>query len=183
LGNAFPTLALAVLLTAFLSACGASDIKEKRAEAAASNVVVETAFDANCEKLLVREINRAEKEIVVAIYNITRKGINAALVHAAKRGVKVRLKYDENSHHESKGMAGAIKYLQNNGIDCTPVKMSKESGLMHDKFTVIDGKRVLTGSFNYTSAASTLNYENIVLIESEDVAKNFLAEFDKIKSK
>jgi phosphatidylserine/phosphatidylglycerophosphate/cardiolipin synthase-like enzyme len=52
---------------------------------------VEAAFGRDCETLLVREIGKAEKEISVAIYSITRRNIASALTKAVERGVKVRL--------------------------------------------------------------------------------------------
>ena len=141
------------------------------------------AFNADCEKLLIEEINRADKEILIAIYNITRRNITGALGHAVHRGVKVRLKYEAKSHSDSEKMTDTIDFLESRGVECTPIKMPEKGGIMHDKFTVIDRKRVLTGSFNYTSSASTMNYENLVLIESPAVAKRYIEEFDKIKSK
>ena len=55
--------------------------------------------------------------------------------------------------------------------------------MLHHNFVVIDGKRVVTGSFNYTKTAAESSYENLVVIESEEVAGKFLEEFDKIKGK
>jgi phosphatidylserine/phosphatidylglycerophosphate/cardiolipin synthase-like enzyme len=154
------------------------------AEDAATNAVVKAAFNGDCEKLLIEQIDRADKEILVAIYSMTRKNISGALVRAVGRGVKVRLKYDATSDSESESMSKTIEYLEKKGIKCDAIKLSGEKdSKMHDKFTVIDRKRVLTGSFNYTTSASTRNYENIVLIESPVIAKQYIEEFENIKSK
>jgi hypothetical protein len=153
------------------------------AEEPADNAVVKVAFNADCEKLLIQQIDRAEKDVIVAIYNITRRNITGALVRAVQRGVNVRLKYEAKSHSDSEKMTDTIDFLEGKGIVCTSIKMADKEGIMHDKFTVIDRKRVLTGSFNYTSSASTVNYENLVLIESAAVAKRYIEEFEKIKSK
>ena len=151
--------------------------------AAGDRAPVEAAFGDDCEALLVREIGRAEKDIVVAIYSITRRNITAALAEAVERGVKVRLKYDAGSAADTDDMKSAIRYLRKQGVKCEAIAMSDAYGKMHHKFTVIDGKRVLTGSYNYTSSATSANDENIVLIESPDIAKEFSTEFERIKSK
>lgn len=143
---------------------------------------VEVVFGPKCEKMLLSEINQAEKEILVAIYSITRKSIRSALVNAVKRDVKVCVKYDVKSA-EWKGMKQAIGYMKKRGVKCVPVKMKHKYAKLHHKFTVIDGKRVLTGSYNYTTSASMWNYENLVLIESADIAKAFIKEFKKIKNR
>ena len=143
------------------------------------------AFGRSCETLLVREIGGAEKEITVAIFSLTRRNITSALARAIERGVKVRIKYDEPSmdSSEDNGMQKSIAYLKNSGAQCTPIKMSDERARMHHKFMVIDGKRVLTGSYNYTSTATTANYENLLLVESAEIAKQFLEEFERIKDR
>ena len=37
---------------------------------------------------------------------------------------------------------------------------------MHNKFAVIDDEIVLTGSFNWTSAAANNNQENLVVVDN-----------------
>ncbi|MBU2590239.1 MAG: hypothetical protein KKB39_05760 [Nanoarchaeota archaeon] len=50
-------------------------------------------------------------------------------------------------------------------------------GLMHNKFCIIDESIVFTGSYN----PNGLNYKNnIVIIESEHLAKNYLDEFNEL---
>lgn len=142
---------------------------------------VATAFGGQCEKMLIREIRRARSEINIAIFTITRTAICKALVEAAGGGVAVKVKFFSETH-QSEGMRLAVERLRKGGVECIPVKM-KGDALMHHKFTVIDARRVLTGSFNYTTQATEANYENMVLIESEKVARQFLAEFERIKKR
>jgi len=143
---------------------------------------VEAVFGKDCEKMLVREINRADTEILVAIYSITRKSITSALVRATRRGVRVIVKYDAKSY-EWQGMTQAVGYMAKRGIECVRVKMAGKYSKMHHKFAVIDRKRVLTGSYNYTTVASTVSYENLVLLNSVEVARTFTAEFQRIRSR
>ena len=51
--------------------------------------------------------------------------------------------------------------------------------LMHHKFCIIDLKKVLTGSFNWTLRAN-YNYENIEEIESREKAEEYAERFIKI---
>jgi len=143
---------------------------------------VKTAFGKDCETMLIKETSTAKEEILVAIYSLTRRNINSALVRAVKRGVKVTLKYDLGQS-DLDAMKEAVDYLKTHGVECIPVKMSDERATMHHKFMVIDRKRVLTGSYNYTSPASTINYENLVVIDSAETATAFVKEFERIKDK
>jgi len=59
-------------------------------------------------------------------------------------------------------------------------KKIKSEGLMHNKFCVLDEKIVITGSYNPTQ--NNFNQNNIIIIESETLAKNYLEEFEEIKN-
>ena len=39
---------------------------------------------------------------------------------------------------------------------------------------IIDGKTVITGSFNFTKAAETKNAENLLIIQSPELAKLYI---------
>ncbi len=181
-----------LILTLFpaiqLPQCLAADlpVKDSRARSNAtssSSANVTTAFGSDCERLLIKEISRAKEEMFIAIYSITRRNIVNAISQAAKRKVKIIIKYDAQTCLELESMQQAIDTLKECGIKCMGVEMGDEFGKMHHKFIVIDGKRVLTGSFNYTSSGSAVSYENLVSIESSTIAENFLNEFYKIKSR
>lgn len=44
---------------------------------------------------------------------------------------------------------------------------------------VVDGLRVATGSFNYKDSSDTRNAENLVLIDSPDLAARYEADWEK----
>ena len=50
--------------------------------------------------------------------------------------------------------------LQKNGAF---VRVKKSDYLMHHKFAIIDGKNLITGSFNWTMQAAMGNYENVLI--------------------
>lgn len=50
-------------------------------------------------------------------------------------------------------------------------------GSMHNKFAVIDGETVISGSYNWTTSAEKWNYENLLIISSSRVAEPFEKEF------
>lgn len=144
---------------------------------------VAAAFGAGCEKLLLDALGTATNEIQVAVFSFTRRNVSQALVRAASRKVKVTVKYDVRSLEESEGMAQTIGYLRNRGVNCLGIAMSGEHAKMHHKFAVVDGRVVVTGSWNYTSTGVDQNYENVVRIESEEVARAFLNEFEGIRDR
>jgi len=143
---------------------------------------VDVAFDDECERLLLREVPKTKKELLVASYIITRQSIVEAICRVAERKVPVKLKFDERQA-DYEGMKKALEKLRKAGVTCTPIKFSSRYAQMHDKFIIMDRQRVLTGSYNFTTTASRENYENLVLIESPKVAEEFARAFERIHAK
>lgn len=74
--------------------------------------------------------------------------------------------------------AGKMKTIfHGNGI---PVRHETGTGLMHNKFAVVDDSIVLTGSFNWTRSAEGANNENLLKITSPDLAAQYAEEFSEL---
>jgi phosphatidylserine/phosphatidylglycerophosphate/cardiolipin synthase-like enzyme len=176
--RSFPSLGRILLLSAWLT-LGVNAAVVTNANTA---VQADVAFDEDCERLLLREVAKAKKELLVASYIITRQSIVEAISRIAERKVPVKLKYDDRQA-DYEGMRKALEKLRKAGVTCTAIKFSSRYGQMHDKFLVIDRQKVLTGSYNFTTTASKENYENLVLLESPKIAEEFARAFDRIHAK
>ena len=51
---------------------------------------------------------------------------------------------------------------------------------LHHKFAVIDNKKVITGSFNWSPSAAHTNDETLLVIHSPQLAKQFTREMDRL---
>ena len=56
-------------------------------------------------------------------------------------------------------------------------------GLMHDKFCVVDRKKVFTGSMNPTLRDTKMNNNNLIFIESDVIASYYSDEFEELVTK
>ncbi len=124
-----------------------------------------------CAQHLISEFDSAENSIHVAVYSFTSDKIANSLARAAARGVEVRIVSDYSQSFSEYSVLEQLSLAE------ADVCIKKGSGLMHNKFAVIDGKTVATGSFNYTKNADTKNDENLVLIRSKKQAQKFTLEF------
>lgn len=129
----------------------------------------------NALQLVLSTINSARRNIDVAAYSFTSKPVAAALVAAKNRGVAVRVVADEKSNI---GKYTAVTFLANQGV---PVRLNGRYAIMHNKFMVVDGDTVQTGSFNYTASAVIRNAENVLLIkEIPELAATYQGEFNRL---
>lgn len=127
----------------------------------------------NPEEHLIQVIDSSKNSLDIAIYSLTDRAIANAIIQAKKRNVKVEIITDKKEA-ASKSEKIILTLLKSNNI---PIKINTHSGLMHMKVTVMDGSIVTTGSYNYTSAASKINDENLVIIHDSKIAKAFDDEF------
>jgi phosphatidylserine/phosphatidylglycerophosphate/cardiolipin synthase-like enzyme len=130
------------------------------------------ALSGGPEAGVVRAIDGAAERIDVAMYDLNLWDVRDALLRARARGVEVRLVME----HDNMG-AAEVTDLQSAGI---PVVGDTDEGLMHDKFVVIDGREVWTGSMNLTVSDAHFNRNNLLRLPGADVARVYSAEFDEM---
>lgn len=115
--------------------------------------------------------------IVGAIQHFNHGGIAADLRAAASRGVKVTLLMDDDIVIGGSEVPGVTQFYNNElknytdpitkitaptGIQIRFMETNSENrqSLMHNKFLILDGKRVFSGAGHFTDAGMKKNYEN-----------------------
>jgi mitochondrial cardiolipin hydrolase len=157
------------------------------ASAASAGMAVQACFSpyGKCSGQIIREITRAEKEILVAVYAFTNDEIAWALVKASQRGVKVQVVVDQEFDATNDG--SKKKFLEQQRIPIrrlSGLDKGNGAGLMHQKFAVIDRRVVLTGSYNWTVAAENSNDENLLLFrDAGPLAEEYRKEFFRLWEK
>nr|WP_307455362.1 phospholipase D family protein [Pantoea ananatis] len=128
----------------------------------------------SAQNLILHSIDDAKKSIDIAAYSFTSKPISLALLAAKKRGVQIRIVAD----YKANAKYTAVSFIKNAGVI---VRLNSNYEIMHNKFMVIDGVDVQTGSFNYTSSASVRNAENVIVIKNnEKLAGAYEQEFMRL---
>ena len=124
------------------------------------------------DEQLVAAIDAAHLRVDVAAFDLDLKSVTDALIRAHHRGVPVRLVTDSDYADE----LGPTR-LREAGI---PVVTDNRSPFMHDKFVIIDGNAVWTGSWNLTDNGTYRNNNNAVVIQSAELAENYTLEFGEM---
>ena len=120
-----------------------------------------------CTEAVVKNLDQAEKSVLVQAYSFTSLPIAEALVNAHKRGVKVKVLLDKS---QRRGKGSKLELLVNAGI---PVSIDTKHSIAHNKVMIIDGVTVITGSFNFTTAAEDRNAENLLVVHDKVVTKKY----------
>lgn len=123
------------------------------------DIAVFFAPDGGCLSAIAWQVQEARKSIDVQAFLLSTKRIAEPLIAAHRRGVAVRVIFDREQADQNVSLD---EKLAEAGI---PVFYdSPAKGKAHDKVMIIDGRTVITGSFNFTLAADESNAENMLVI-------------------
>ena len=126
-----------------------------------------------------KAIDAAEVSLRAVLYKFDEPSLLPALMSAIERGVDVRLLVDsaqaggfdegEGSLVESARAAGAaVRYWDS------------ARGKLHAKFSVLDGRRALAGSYNWTRSARRSNVELLLDIDDPETVSRLLELFEQL---
>jgi phosphatidylserine/phosphatidylglycerophosphate/cardiolipin synthase-like enzyme len=118
-----------------------------------------------CTETVVSALNQAKQTVLVQAYSFTSAPIAKALVDAHKRGVTVKVILDKSQKTEKYSDGDFLAHAE------IPVLIDEAHAIAHNKVMVIDGQIVITGSFNFTKAAEEHNAENLLVLNSPELAK------------
>ncbi len=138
-----------------------------------------SAHHGGLDARLVALMDRATRTLDVADYDFDLRDVAEAMVLAARRGVRVRMVTDTDTVENVRQpeIQAAFKLLADAGI---PVVPDGRQAIMHDKFTVVDGEWLQTGSWNYTDGDTYRLNNNLAIFHSPELAQNYTAEFEKM---
>lgn len=138
-----------------------------------AKVVVFFSPHGNCEQMIVKQINTAQKTVDAAVYSINNDNIVNALLDAKQRGVKIRILTDRI---QATGKSSKVKYLYDNNIN---IRVHSNFKIEHNKFAIYDGIYGSTGSFNWTNPAEKKNSENCIFFDNIDgVLDSYINRFE-----
>ena len=127
------------------------------------NIQVHFCPSENCSQILSSFIDTATKSVHCALHELDDPSIQNSILQKQQE-MEVKIIVDDH-------------YLDEfNYSFVTPDR----SGLMHNKFCIIDNKRVSTGSMNPTILGTTKNNNNLLIIESSSLATNYEDEFKEM---
>jgi len=127
-----------------------------------------------CDQKIISEISRAQNSVSVQAYQLTSQPIRQALSSDNNRGIKVLVILDKSQVSSIKRVSAA-QFFYDNKI---PVWIDRKPRIAHNKIMIIDGKEVITGSYNFSHAAQFNNSENVVFIKSPDISSQYLKNFN-----
>lgn len=138
-------------------------------------------FDENIEEVIIKNIHDAKEELCVAVAWFTSPTLMDELKALKKRGVNIKVIISTASQNFKYNNDSKIREVCNKlKVALIPKRRNQNfDNLMHNKYCIIDNKKVIDGSYNWSKNAK-YNLEHIIVIESRTVAKMYKNNFEKI---
>lgn len=124
--------------------------------------------------VLVKSIDRSERSIDAALYDLDLPEVRDALLRAHRRGLQVRMVAEGSNREQS-----AFQSLALAGV---PLIADERGSLMHHKFLILDQSIVWTGSTNLTWNGVYRNDNHMLRFDSPLMAHNYAVEFEEMFS-
>ncbi|MCY3718425.1 MAG: phospholipase D-like domain-containing protein [Anaerolineaceae bacterium] len=124
---------------------------------------------------LAAAIDAAQVSVDIAAFELNNPLLARAILDAAARGLRLRVVTDDE--HGLRASDGLIATLAAAGI---PVVDDGRSALMHNKFVIIDGNSVWTGSMNLTVNGAGRHNNNLLQLRAAEALRRYQAEFDEM---
>jgi phosphatidylserine/phosphatidylglycerophosphate/cardiolipin synthase-like enzyme len=125
---------------------------------------------------LIRFVRAAKKSIHVLAFSFTDDELAQEIVTRHAAGIDARVVLEKRG---SGGRGSVLALLRAGGVDVTT---DANSFVMHHKVIIVDSTWTITGSYNFSAAAARSNDENVLIIKSPAIARQYEAEFSRIRA-
>ncbi|WP_207536310.1 phospholipase D-like domain-containing protein [Desertivirga arenae] len=128
------------------------------------------------ENILISEINIATESISVAVSWFVNHKLFNTLLKKASEGITIRLIIvNDDLNNRDSGLP--FQKLIDRNIQ---FYFSNNAKLMHNKFCIIDSKKMFTGSYNWTYAAENNNWENVIELDYPEIIDTYKLQFENL---
>ncbi|MCP4177876.1 MAG: phospholipase D family protein [bacterium] len=140
-----------------------------------ANTTYQVTFSPNgqCQQDIINAIDKAKYTILIQAHSFTSTPIAKALVNAKNRGVHVKVILDKS---QVTSKYSSTTYMHNMKVsvwvDYRPVSA-------HNNIMIIDAETVITGSYFFTKNTQENNTENVLIINSPNLAIDYLNYWQK----
>ncbi len=135
------------------------------------HVVVDPLIDERIIKLF----DNAQESIYLSFYGFRHIGIAEALIRAVERGLIVEMTGDY-THYVSQDPGYVMLEEAVHSYPNARMTVGNSQSIMHNKWAVIDGQFVFSGTGNITNSGTRRNDNIWLIIKSKELAQDFLHE-------
>jgi phosphatidylserine/phosphatidylglycerophosphate/cardiolipin synthase-like enzyme len=136
--------------------------------------VIFTSEDPALETAIIPLVRNATSNIRFLAFSFTDYPLAEAMIQRAQQGAIVVGVMDKT---QSGGQGSELGTLLCAGV---AVRQDGNPQFMHNKVIIVDDRYVVTGSLNFSTSAEVSNDENVIIIDSTDIARLYVQNFNRV---
>jgi len=136
--------------------------------------LVKFSPEEDCLEMILTALSGAKESVEIAMFAFTDNRIAHYLKILSSKGVKIRIVADREWNLSS--IYSDIEELSR----YADIRLDGCSGLLHEKFIIVDDRILLTGSYNYTAAAQNKNDEFLFRTTDHSLLEPFRSHFERL---
>jgi len=139
------------------------------------DTLIQTCFapEDDCAVQLAQLLSQAQQSIRFMAFSFTNETLGQPIRDRAKDGVLVQGVFETRGSDTEFSEFGRMRK------DKLDVWQDGNPYTLHHKVFIIDDETVVLGSYNFSANADQANDENLLVIHNADIAKEFIAEFNR----
>lgn len=141
--------------------------------------MINKLFHSNIEQKIVSNISKTKAELKIAVAWFTNPRIYEIIENLISKGILLELILCDDRINFSNPKVDFQKLIDLGAN----IRVSESPNLMHNKFCIIDGRILITGSYNWTLRAEQFNYENIIVSTDKQLINEFQDYFKLLSDK
>lgn len=136
--------------------------------------VVFTSEDGALEQAIIPTVKTAQKSIRFLAFSFTDYPLAEAMINRAKAGVDVAGVFEK--------VGSETQYAELSTLHCAsvPVRQDGNPSFLHHKVVIVDNRYTITGSLNFSTSAEESNDENVIVLDSPEIAALYTQEFERV---
>ena len=141
------------------------------------HISMENVYFTHIAGQISKLLKQAGQKVSIAMAWFTSNELFSELLDCLDRGVDVELVLLDDAINWQPYAPDFNELMRRGGRLRTA---AAEKGFMHHKFCIIDGKQVITGSYNWTYYAETRNMENILISNEANTVQAYEKEYERL---
>ena len=123
----------------------------------------------NIDYYIKKYLSKAQTSVCIVVAWINTSLFEAEFSQLVQKNVQITIMYNDD-------FINAKIVKKQAGIIYIPIRMPSSKNKMHDKFCIIDGRFVISGSYNWSKNAKA-NFENVIINDDRLTVAKFQNEF------
>ncbi|EMF83870.1 PLD-like domain protein [Leptospira weilii serovar Topaz str. LT2116] len=138
------------------------------------------------QNLILREVDRAQRDVRYLIFDHFDSVLTSRLALADRRGVNVKGIYDSPVDEEGKYLAGVFRnpgseIAGDGNEEVIESDSFGKGGLLHHKTMIVDGKTLISGSYNFSISARDNNREILFKTTDPYLIDAYMEEWERVR--